>query len=182
MITNDPALVERYATALLNVARRRGETSALAADSAQLQILFAPGAPLRKFIEGPQFTTEAKNGVIDRTLAGKADPLLVDLIRLLLKKGRVLEIGPILEQLDILMRREQGTHEASVATAVPLDESSRKELQAALEAFTKTRLDVSYRVDPALIGGVRFRYKDTLIDDTIAGKLDRLATRLRKRN
>ena len=172
-------LVERYAMALLNVARKRGVTSELGTETTEMLKIFGTNAPLRRFLEGPQFSAENKTRVLESTLGGQADHLLLDMVRLLIRKGRVMEIAPVLQRFHTLLDQEQGTFAAHVATAVPLDDHMRAELRACLERFTGNTLNIQYEVKPSLIGGVRFRYKDTLIDDTIAGKLDRLKTRLR---
>ena len=178
MIVYDPTVQERYAQALFNVARRRGSTEALQGEIGQLLPLFESGSKLRLFLEGPQITTEAKLQVIERVFKDKTDPLIYQLLLLLLNKGRIEYVRPILERFKVLVERDQGIFEVDVATAVELDADQKKQLQEALEKFTKARLRINFRVDPELIGGVWFKYGDTLIDDSIRGKLNRLRQQL----
>lgn len=178
MIVYDPTVQERYAQALFGVAKRRGASGELQAEVEELLPFFEAGSKLRIFLEGPQITTEAKQQVIDRAFKDKVSPLVHQLLTLLLAKGRIEYVRPILDRFKVLVERDQGIYEAEVATAVELNEEQRQELLLALERFTKVSLRINYRVNPALIGGVWFKYGDTLIDDSVKGKLIRLRQQL----
>lgn len=178
MIVYDPTVQERYAKALFGVARRRGAMEALQSEIDELLPFFDPGSKLRLFLEGPQITTEAKEQLIERVFKDKLNPLLHQLLIVLLNKGRIEYMRPILDRFKILVERDQGLYEAEVATAVSLDDDQKQQMQSALESFTSSRLRIQYRVDPSLIGGVWFKYGDTLVDDSVKGKLVRLRQQL----
>jgi len=63
-------------------------------------------------------------------------------------------------------------------TAVALGDGERARLQAALESYLAAHLEVSFVVDPRVIGGVRFQCGDLLLDGSVQGKLSRLRERL----
>jgi len=174
VIVYDPTVSERYATALFNVSKRNGDQAAVLADAEELLKLFAPGTHLRLFVESPQVNTEDKEKVLANSLKGKLNPLLYQLLTLLLSKGRIDYVPTILERFRSRVEREQGIFEAQVATASALGDGEKGQLQKALEGFTKAKLKIKYLVDPSLIGGVRFQYGDVLIDDSIKGKLTKL--------
>lgn len=178
MIVYDPTVQERYAQALFNASKRQGITAELLSEVEQLVPLFATGSKLRLFLEGPQITTEAKQQLIDRVFKDTAHPLVYRLMHLLLSKGRIEYVRPILDRYKVLVERDHGVYEADVATAVELDADQKQQLQSALERFATARLRINYQVDPSLIGGVRFHYGDTLVDDTVKGKLVRLRQQL----
>ena len=66
---------------------------------------------------------------------------------------------------------------ARVETARALTDSERHGLKAALESALGHEADLDVRPNEALIAGVRVRVNGTLIDGSVAGALDRLATR-----
>lgn len=72
-------------------------------------------------------------------------------------------------------RREAEVAEVFVAT--PIDDAKRQALTAALERATGKRLDVKVVVDPSVVGGVRAKIGDTVIDGSLAKRLDDLRTR-----
>ncbi|OPZ22551.1 MAG: ATP synthase subunit delta [candidate division BRC1 bacterium ADurb.BinA364] len=169
-----------YAQALLRVAQRQGrDLSAMAEQANVLQeACRAERAKLRRFLEGPHIPTENKLDLIQKACAGKVDPLLCDLLKLLVARGRSRLMLDILDIFIDMVSSSKGIHYGRVETAAPLDEDQRDRLRATLEAFTHARLRIEYGVDPYLLGGVVFQYKDQLVDGSVRGKLNELRKRL----
>jgi F-type H+-transporting ATPase subunit delta len=178
VILHDPTVAERYAQAFFNVARRQGVQQQVLPDAEELLKLFERGSGLRGFLEGPQIPTENKVALLEKVLKGKIHDLAYQMVTMLLQKGRVEYVEAILERFRILVERDQGIYEARVASALELDDAEKKQLQTALEAYTRHKLKLAFAVEPALIGGVRVTYGDTLIDDSIKGKLTKLRQHL----
>lgn len=174
MIVYDTTVSERYGQALFNVSKRKGSLSSAISDAEQFLELDKPASPLAVFLEGPQFRTEDKLAMVKRTFEGKLDPLLLQLIILLINKGRIEYARPILTRFIELAEADQGLHPAEISTAVNLSDDNKQRLQQALESYTNARLRIRWRVEPSLIAGVRFTMGDLLIDDSIKGKLERL--------
>ena len=65
-----------------------------------------------------------------------------------------------------------------VASAYPLDAEEEKALAAALQARLGREITISSKEDPELIGGVRIRAGDLVIDGSVRGQLQQLAKEL----
>lgn len=180
MIVYDSTVSERYAHALFNVSKRQGTLPAAIADAEQFLALNKKDSRLAVFLEGPQFRTEDKLAMVKRAFEGKLEPLLVQLIILLINKGRIEYARPILNRFVELAEADQGLHPAEVTTANELSDEQKERLQKGLEGFAKAQLRIRWRVEPSLIAGVRFTMGDLLIDDTIKGKLDKLRYQLQE--
>ena len=63
---------------------------------------------------------------------------------------------------------------AEVRSAVPLDESQRTRLAAALSQATGKQVEVKVIVDEKVLGGIVARVGDTVIDGTIRHRLEQL--------
>jgi F-type H+-transporting ATPase subunit delta len=90
-------------------------------------------------------------------------------------------IGDLAAIADDVARRAAERREAEVAevfVAAPIDDAQRAALKAALEQATGKRLDVKVFVDERVLGGVRAKIGDTVIDGSIAKRLDDLRSRV----
>ncbi len=179
MIVYDSTVNERYARALFNVAKRQGTLDVAKTDAEELLII-KKNSKLSVFLEGTWFATEKKLALIEKLFSGKIEQNVYQLFLLLIKKGRVEYARPILARFIELAEADQGLRHAEVVTAIDLTGDQRAKLQQALEQHTKSRLQLKYQVEPALIGGVRFTMGDLLIDDTVKGKLDKLRYQLQE--
>lgn len=178
MIVYDSTVSERYAQALFNVAKRQDSVESIKNDTEQLLILLKRDSKLAVFLEGPQFPTEDKLAMVEKLFAGKVNAIVSQLLVMLIKKGRIEYARPIFTRFIELAEADQGLRQAEVATATELNDEQKSRIQQGLESYTKSRLRLRYRVEPALIAGVRFTMGDLLIDDTVKGKLDKLRFKL----
>ena len=79
---------------------------------------------------------------------------------------------------EALLKLEEGggadRRDAEVITAVPLTGGEREQLESRLRARHGDDLSISYRTDPAILGGVVVRVGDRLIDGSVSAKLGQL--------
>jgi len=76
-----------------------------------------------------------------------------------------------------LQRMESQLPEAVVTTAVPLSDAQRAELRAGIEQKYGS-VQLTEKVDPTVLGGVRLLVGSTEVDATIRGKVMRLKEQL----
>lgn len=64
----------------------------------------------------------------------------------------------------------------------PLDAAMKKDLEAALKAFTKTgeSLQITTKVDPSIIGGMLVSIGDRYVDMSLASKINRYTALLQQ--
>ena len=81
----------------------------------------------------------------------------------------------ILVTLKNLVRVELERHHVVVESAEALDAVTSKRVEADLTASHGDDLTFEYKVNPALLGGIRIRKGDDVWDGSLKSKLDRLA-------
>ena len=64
-------------------------------------------------------------------------------------------------------------------TAVPLTQAQSQRLSEKLASITGKTIELSNRVDPACMGGVRLNYDGKQLDDTVMHRLDAIGSLLR---
>ncbi|GAA2399584.1 F0F1 ATP synthase subunit delta [Streptomyces glaucosporus] len=120
----------------------------------------------------------AKTELLRRLLGGRVRPATERLIvRLVLQpRGRTLEAG--LEALSSLAAERRNRSVAVVTTAVPLSDGQKQRLGAALAKLYGREIHLNLDVDPAVLGGVRVRIGDEVINGTIADRLEEANRRM----
>ena len=91
-------------------------------------------------------------------------------------------IGAVVNSYSTLMAAHRGEVVCEVKTAKPLDAAMLKEVEGALKGFLKgnEKALITYAVDPSIIGGVRLRIGDELIDGSVATRLRRMGAALQQ--
>ena len=103
-------------------------------------------------------------------LTGKADEATIALARRALR-GAERTVGRTLDSYLALAAEERNRAIAEVTVAVPLTAEQADRLRAALSRQVGREVGLQVNVDPAVIGGVRVRLGDEVIEGTVAGRL-----------
>lgn len=174
----DPGLVKSYATALFEAARNKGALDEVAQQAMQLKQLVLNEPKLVTFMDTPNIPRDAKDKLFRKVFGGRFNSMLIHFVSMLIVRGRTEVFEPAIFEFNELYLASKGFARAELATAVPLSDEDKSRLERELNAFTGKQLQISHKVDPTLIGGIRFKCGDLLIDNTLRASLSRLSHKL----
>lgn len=99
-------------------------------------------------------------------------------LAVLLRRGRGLELDTIASAYRRKARALEGVLDGEVRTAVALTDAEHARIEAAMARSFGQKVRLVRAVDPRLVGGVRVRVGDRLLDRSLASALARLGERL----
>jgi F-type H+-transporting ATPase subunit delta len=167
----------RYADAAFQMAKEERSLDRWERELGVLRDLLGE-AQLRAVADHPAIPYAAKERIL-RAAAGTdiaREP--VELVLLMIRRGRPRAIEAMVDRFDELLRRERGISKAEIRSALRLEDDEREAIVARLRELTGTKIQTSEHVDKALIGGVAVRIGDTLYDASVRSRLERLRARL----
>lgn len=171
----------RYATALYSAAMKKKSLDAVDKDIKELSGLLKTDPQLKDFLTNPLLSKDLKKEAINSVLAKKnASPLTVNLFGALAENGRLASVDGVLNSFGIIMAAVRGEVICEVTTAKPLDAAMKKDLEASLNAFLKKgeSLQLTLKVDPAIIGGMIVSIGDKYADMSMASKIKKFTSLL----
>jgi F-type H+-transporting ATPase subunit delta len=134
---------------------------------------------LREFLAAPLVSQELKRETVDKILgAAGASSACRRFVALLVARHRALLAPEIAEELSALVRERLGIVDAEVVSARPLDAGLETQARAALARLTGSEVRATFRVDPAIVGGLRARVGTTIYDGSLRRQLDRMRQRI----
>lgn len=164
----------KYAAALFRVANERTVLDRCARDVGALARLTAELPDLHAFIRQPRIPSARKKDVLGQVLSGKVDDLTSDFVQLLLDRNRLGLIEAIDRELRRLINEHRRILPAEATTALALEADQIERLRHRLSEVTGYEVQLTNRVDPAILGGLRVRMRGQLIDGSVATQLRRI--------
>ena len=108
----------------------------------------------------------------------RLDAPMLNFVRVLAENHRLPLLPEIASHYETERAEVENTVDVEVVSAVPLSAAQGDKLAAALKIRLKRRVRMHNSVDAALMGGAVIRAGDLVIDGSIKGRLERLATEL----
>lgn len=168
-----------YGNALFELAIEENQIETLAEEVKVLQDLLEEHPDFSALMNHPQIQKEEKIQIAENVFSGSVSDTLMGFIRIILQKDRYQEIGEILDFFieEVKIYRKIGT--AYVTSAMPLSSVQKKDLEEKLlETTSFEKMEMHYRVDESLIGGMIIRIGDRVVDNSVKRQLERLTKQM----
>lgn len=175
-----------YAKSLFELAEQEGGEARLGEVADELEAvaeLVRADAKLRELFASPIVDGAQRSEALARIFKGRVSDLLLRFMLVVNRHGRLGHFVPIADAFDLLVQERFGRVEVDVYTVEggrldPAVEASV--IQRIKAAFGKEPVLHSY-ADPHMIGGIKLRVGDQLIDGSVATRLRRLQQSLSER-
>jgi F-type H+-transporting ATPase subunit delta len=175
------ASAARYARALFDVASTESSPEQAERELTAFADLVRAHDELARALMNPAVPAAAKRGVVEQLVDRQQPSSPVRKILLLLAERGRLELLPDLVQVfHERVMEHQNVVSAEVTTAAELSADRLAELQRRLSAATGRTVNVTTKVDPALIGGMVTRIGGTVYDGSLATQIETLRLRLER--
>ena len=172
-------VVEPYAEALMSVAQSNSLVEQFGDTIRSLLNAITEVPELRSFLENPLIKAEDKKAVIRRVVGEEANNYLLNFLRLLVDRRRIIFIEAIGQKYLELQRQLNNTVLAEVTSAVELSEEQKQSVSTKVKELTGAQgVELRTKIDPGLIGGVIIKVGSQVFDASLRGQLRRISVNL----
>jgi F-type H+-transporting ATPase subunit delta len=168
-------LARRYAEGLLQVIRENGRFLETARELESFAHLIESDTRVRDIMQNPAYDATARLSLLDglRSKMGLSDSTY-GFLRLVIQKKRAGLIGEMTAAYGESYREELGIQKTEVTVAQEIGPEMRDRISQAVQKITGKKPELEIRIDPSLIGGVRVRMGNTVLDASVKTKLEEL--------
>jgi F-type H+-transporting ATPase subunit delta len=158
--------VDRYAKAVLEVILDRwtsalGEASSkLSGDKKLAAVLADTGKP-----------AAGRAAALEKALPKNLPVEVLNLLKLMAENGDIGLVDEVAGRLGQIATGQAISRKAEITSAVALSDEEKEQIRKRLTAEHGEGLVFTFDVDPALLGGLRVRVGDRLIDNSVASRL-----------
>lgn len=166
-----------YAEAVFERARDSGR---LGPWSAMLELLAAAmrNPELAALVANPRLTPPQVAELMLDVAGDALDAEGRNLVKVLVENDRLAVLPEIALLYEERKREAEGLVKVQVTSAYPLQPGQTQQLADALRAKLGREVEITTQEDASLIGGVRIRAGDMVIDGSVQGRLQQLANEL----
>ncbi|HJQ71065.1 MAG TPA: ATP synthase F1 subunit delta [Blastocatellia bacterium] len=175
------AVARRYAEALADVAISRNQVDQIDAEVGAFARLMAESRELHDLFASPIVSQSDKGHVLEAIIErARPGQMTANLLRTLLRHYRLHNLAAVYEQFQREINERRGMVLAEVTTAAPVGRAEQDALSARLREMTGKQVQLQFRTDPGLIGGVVTRIGSVVYDGSIRTQLRAVRQRLKQ--
>jgi F-type H+-transporting ATPase subunit delta len=179
-MTGDLSVARRYASALFEVAKKRGQVETVAANLSEVVATVESSRELASVLHHPLLTLEKKRSVVHGIFGTAVNADVVKFLFLVVEKDRANILPQILGEFNRLFDEFRGEADGEVVSAVPLSMAQHFALERALQTKFGVKVRLKTRVDQNILGGLVVRVGDKLIDGSVESRLQTLNEQLKR--
>jgi F-type H+-transporting ATPase subunit delta len=169
---------KRYAKALFDIAIEKNTIDEFEHQVHTVYQILCSEKEFMKILLHPQVLIEEKIKLLEEIFSSKIANELMGLLVLVIQKNRQDYILEILSTFLDEVKEYKGIVTATVISAVPLTKQQVNQITQKLITNLKKQIQIETQVDPSIIGGLKIRVGDRILDASIEGKLHSLKNQL----
>ena len=170
-----------YGDALFEIAVEENRMDSLMEEISMVQAVLNENSDCEKILMHPEIPKSKKLQVIEDVFKGKISDALTGFLRIVVTKGRYKDLPDIFAYFIARVKEYKKIGVAVVTSAIPLVDAQKQKIEKKLLDTTSYRtMEIEYKVDESLIGGLMIRIGDRVVDSTIKSKLTSLTAGLMK--
>ena len=161
-----------YGQALYELARDEGLALRILGELNVLNASFAQEPVFVQLLASPTVPKQERCQIIDSSLRSQVHPYVLNFLKILTEKGYIRHFDRCCIAFKRQYNQANGIMEVTAVTSAPLSDALRQKLEAKLSTVTGKTIDLSCRVDPGILGGVRLDWDGKQLDGTVRRRLD----------
>lgn len=165
-------ITNNYGGALYELARDEGLSQRILDEISALSESFAAEPGFIQLMSTPSIPKQERCQIIDDSFRGNLHPYVLNFLKILTERGYIREFTGCCQVYRKRYNQDNSILPVTAVTAAPLDDKLRQKLADKLSQATGKTIDLSCRVDPQCLGGVRLDFDGKQVDGTVRRRLD----------
>ena len=161
-----------YGGALYDLAKDENLTEKIGDQLNTLDQAFAQEPAFIGLLSSASLTKPERVQVIEDSFRSNFHPYVLNFLKILTEKGYIRHFSGCCKVYRDRYNTDNGILPVTAVTAIPLSDVLRKKLADKLSTVTGQKVELTCKVDPDCLGGVRLDYDGKRLDDTVSHRLD----------
>ena len=130
------------------------------------------------FLQSRRISPAEKMKILKKVFMDILSDLELDLLYHLLEDGHIHLLEAVIKEVSFITEAAKTSLKVSISTAEQMNPEELSDIVRNIEQKLGKKVDADALVDPEILGGVKFRVGNTIIDGSIATRLQKLGNSL----
>ena len=165
-----------YGEALYQVAAETGKTEIIMEEGFAICDILEQEPDLERLLVNPTIAAGIKKDILTNVFDGKISDELLNLLCILVDRGRAAHYEKIMKAYRLLYEKEEGYSYGTIYSAVKLQDAQLKKFEEQTSNLLRENVKLENEIDASIIGGIKILIDGKVIDATLRKRLDDLGS------
>ena len=175
---NSKGMAKKYAKALYNVAVQQEDVKEVSNRINYIVNVMKAVPEFSQLLQTHQVSTENKITILKNVLHENVSSLEVELVSDILEHNNILILADIAKHFEYLVETDSNLVNMTITSATELSADEVEHIKSNIESQLNKKVDVRTETDKSLIGGIKLRVGNIIVDNSISRRLDMLKNTL----
>ena len=175
------SFASRYAGAIVSLAKQEKKLSEYKLAIRELDTFLMTNIDAKKLLESYFVSNEEKFKFIDELVKKYKLDNLSNFLKLITSKHLIFHFHDIAKAVNKQINEELSIDEGFVYSVEELSSKEKAKIEEAISKKRGHKVELTNKIDPSLLGGVRVVVHDHVYDGSLKGKLETLKNNLNER-
>jgi len=175
-------IATRYARALADVVAASGDYRKVQEELQDFESVYRESPELKEVFASPAVAFPQKMKVLDAVGQRLAEsPVTLNFLRVLLRNYRMPLLEEAVQAYRKIANERLGVVQVTILSASELSEAEQESVAARFQKLTGKQVELEFRIDRELLGGIQAQIGSTVYDGSVRGNLARIREQLMAR-
>lgn len=161
-----------YGESLYELARDEQVLTEMLDQLHMVKELFRANPEYVKLLSLPGIPKKERCDIVNESFGGKVNQYLLNFMKILVENGTIREISGCEDAFRRRYYEDNGITAVTAVSAAPISDELCEKLKTKLSAATGKTIELSVKIDPSLLGGIRLEMDGKRLDGTVRSRLD----------
>ena len=167
-------IIKKYTQALFTVAVKENDINQISDRLHNIRSILKSVPELNQLLITRRVQVQDKMNILKNILGDNISNIEMDLLVLLMENGHMLLFEEVVKRFDYLKDRDSKTMKVQITSSSILSEDEVQHISLNIENKIQKKVDVTMETDTSIVGGIKLRVGNTLIDGSVSNCLQKM--------
>ena len=173
-MSKNKGIIKKYAQALFKVVVKEDDINQVSDRLNSIRSILKSVPELNQLFITRRVQVQDKMIMLKNILGDKISDIVMDLMVLLMEKGHMMLLGEVVKRFDYLKDKDSEIIKVQITSSSRLSDDEVQRISLNIENKIQKKVDVTMETDTSIVGGIKLRVGNTLIDGSVSNRLQKM--------
>ena len=173
-MSKNKGIIKKYAQLLYQVAVKEDDINQISAHLHSIRSILKSVPELNQLLITRRVQMKDKMIMLKNILGDIISDIEMDLMVLLMENGHIIHFGEVIKRFDYLLDKNSQVIKIRITSSSRLSDDEVQQISSKIENNIQKEVEVKTETDASIMGGIKLRVGNTLIDGSVYNRLQKM--------